>query len=74
MNKKQFLVFDYGASHGRCSVAKFDGSRFEMEVVHEFDNRPVEYAGTLYWDILRLSSELKIGIQKAFMSIPILNR
>lgn len=70
MNKKQFLVFDYGASHGRCSVAKFDGSRFEMEVVHEFDNRPVEYAGTLYWDILRLSSELKIGIQKAFKEYP----
>lgn len=70
MNTKKYLIFDYGASHGRCIVALYNGSTFEMEEIHEYDNRPVAYAGTLYWDILRLASELKIGMQKAFMKYP----
>ncbi len=68
--EKHFLVFDYGASHGRCIVAKYNGRTFGMEEIYEYDNRPVNYAGTLYWDILRLASELKIGMQKAFMQYP----
>ena len=41
-----------------------------MESVHEFENRPVRYGGTIYWDILRLSSELDIGLLKAFKQYP----
>ena len=70
MNDKKYMLFDYGASHGRCIVAKFDGERFVMEEIHEFENRPVRYSGTLYWDILRLASEVKIGMQKAFKKYP----
>lgn len=64
------MIFDYGASHGRCLVASYDGSVLSTDLVHEFDNRPVNYAGSLYWDILRLSSELDIGLLKAFRKYP----
>jgi sugar (pentulose or hexulose) kinase len=66
MEEKRYLIFDYGASHGRCLVANYNGRSFSMEQVHEFENRPVRYGGTFYWDILRLSSELDIGLLKAF--------
>jgi sugar (pentulose or hexulose) kinase len=70
MAEQKYLLFDYGASHGRCMVAKFDGRRIVMEDIHEFDNIPVNYAGTLYWDILRLVNELKVGVKKAFALHP----
>jgi sugar (pentulose or hexulose) kinase len=70
MAEKKYMLFDFGASHGRCLVVKFDGKRITMEEIHEFNNTPVNYAGTLYWDILYLVNELKIGIKKAYAAHP----
>jgi len=60
---KRFLAFDLGANSGRA-MAGVVGEEIEVSELHRFPNGPVELRGTLYWDVLRLFSEMKKGLSK----------
>jgi sugar (pentulose or hexulose) kinase len=43
-------------------LGRFHGNRLALEEAHRFPNIPVQVAGTLHWDILRIWSEIKLGL------------
>ncbi len=59
------LVFDLGAESGRAVLGRYDGSLLALEDVHRFPNGPVRLRDSIYWDTLRLFSEIKQGISSA---------
>ncbi|HZT40871.1 MAG TPA: rhamnulokinase family protein [Chthonomonadaceae bacterium] len=61
----KFLAFDLGAESGRGVVGGFDGERLRLEDVHRFPNGPIRLLDTLYWDALRLFSEMKRALGMA---------
>lgn len=65
MSEQVYLAVDLGASSGRIVAGLFDGSRLRLEEVARFDNGAVEAAGTLYWDYLRLWSDIRRGLRAA---------
>jgi sugar (pentulose or hexulose) kinase len=59
------LVFDLGAESGRAVLGRFDGSLLALEDIHRFSNGPVRLRDSIYWDTLRLFSEVKQGMASA---------
>lgn len=59
-----FLAADLGASNGRVLLGKWDGARFALEVLHRFENGPTNILGRLYWDVLSLWREVKVGMMR----------
>ncbi len=55
---------DLGASGGRVVVGRFDGDKLSIEEMHRFENIPVQVFDTIYWDILRIFNDIKIGLRK----------
>jgi len=66
--EKMYIAADFGASNGRISAGRFDGARIRIDELHRFENTPIFFCTTLYWDFLRLLAELKYGIGKCVMS------
>ena len=62
--KRKFLAFDLGAESGRAILGEFDGERLELKELHRFANGPVQVFSSLYWDGLRLFSEMKEGLRR----------
>ncbi len=63
--EKQFLAFDLGASSGRAILGTFRDGRLTVEEIHRFDNGGTDVNGGLFWNLLGLFAEMKIGLKKA---------
>lgn len=66
MNGKKYVAIDLGATTGRVVV----GDLNELEVVHRFDSANELILGRYYWDMIKIFSEIKIGLKKAFLAYP----
>jgi rhamnulokinase len=60
-----YLGIDLGAESGRVMAGLWDGKRMSLKELHRFPNGPVEIAGTLRWDVLRLWHEIQQGLALA---------
>ena len=64
---KPYLAFDFGAESGRAVLAHLRSGILTTEEVHRFPNEPVEYGGSLHWDVARLWLEVRkalAGLEK----------
>jgi rhamnulokinase len=61
----KYISIDLGAESGRIIVASLTGERLDLEEVYRFPNRVVQLGNSLYWDVLQLWQEIKIGLRKA---------
>jgi rhamnulokinase len=59
-----FLAADLGASSGRIMLGEWNGRTFGVRELHRFGNGGVRAAGSLYWDILGIWSQIQSGLRK----------
>ena len=69
--KKYYLTIDLGASNGRGIVFSYDGQRLETVWEKRFKNTIVTRAGTDYWDLPYLLSQVKRILGEAAKAYPI---
>lgn len=65
MSEQVYLAIDLGAESGRVMAGMFDGKQIRLEELHRFSNGPVNVADTMRWDLIRLWSQIQVGLQKA---------
>src|SRR4051812_33860088 len=59
---KAYLAFDFGAESGRAVLAHLHSGVLTIDEVHRFPNEPVEYGGSLHWDLPRLWFEVRAAL------------
>ncbi len=65
MPQQCYLAVDLGAESGRVIAGLYDGQTVRLDELHRFPNGPVDVAGTRRWDVLRLWSDIQVGLEKA---------
>jgi rhamnulokinase len=68
MTAENYLAIDLGAESGRLILGRLEAERLSLEEVHRFPNGPVRVHGHLYWDVLRMWSEILHGLRLAARS------
>jgi rhamnulokinase len=58
-SRPYYLAFDFGAESGRAVLGYLRSGIITTEEVHRFANEPVEYGGSLHWDMPRLWFEVR---------------
>ena len=58
-SRKAYLAFDLGAESGRAVLGYLQSGLLRIKEVHRFPNEPVEYGGSLHWDVARLWLEMR---------------
>lgn len=58
-HSKPYLALDLGAESGRAVLGHLQSGILTIEEVHRFPNQPVEYGGSLHWDVPRLWFEIR---------------
>jgi rhamnulokinase len=61
---KPYLAFDFGAESGRAVLAQLQSGILTIEEVHRFANEPVEYGGSLHWDVPKLWLEVRKALAR----------
>jgi rhamnulokinase len=56
---RPYLAFDFGAESGRAILARLHDGILTTQEIHRFKNDPVEYGGSLHWDVPRLWWEVR---------------
>ena len=59
---RNYLAVDLGAESGWTIVGTLDEGLLTLTETHRFGNGPVRLPDGLYWDVLRLWSEIKAGL------------
>jgi rhamnulokinase len=62
--QKPFLAFDLGAQSGRAILARLHSGVLTTQEIHRFKNEPVEYGGSLHWDVPRLWWEMRKALSE----------
>jgi len=65
MTNPNFLAVDLGAESGRAILGYLRENRLELQEIHRFENRPVRAGDSLYWDVLRLWSDIQHSLASA---------
>jgi rhamnulokinase len=58
-SRKPYLAFDLGAESGRAILAHLHCGVLTTQEIRRFKNEPVEYGGSLHWDVARLWWEVQ---------------
>jgi rhamnulokinase len=60
---KAYLALDFGAESGRAILARLHSGVLVTEEIRRFKNEPVEYGGSLHWDVSRLWWEVQSALE-----------
>ena len=61
----KYVGLDLGASSGKIMSAQIVKNKLVSKILYRFPNQSINLNGALYWDILNISKQMFIGLEKA---------